>query len=68
VANETDSVLSTNPCGPVEQTTFPNQRERARRREREREREESDEEIAAKVCFPLVINYFSGEMFTNSVV
>jgi hypothetical protein len=54
--------------------TFPNpstsrgSAEKLVRREREREREENDDEIAAKVCFPLIINYFSGESFTNSVV
>jgi len=53
--------------------TFPNpstsrgSAEELVRRERERERER-DDEIAAKVCFPLVINYFSGESFTNSLV
>jgi hypothetical protein len=55
--------------------TFPNpstsrgSAEELVRRERERERErENDDEIAVKVCFPLVINYFSGESFTNSLV
>jgi hypothetical protein len=33
-----------------------------------REREENEVEIDAKVCFPPVINYFSGEIFTNSLV